>query len=170
VANHLNDIAKDDPAAVLDALSRWRDLGRADAGELAWLTRHALRTLIKAGHPETLTFLGYSADPPVTVELTVETETVAIGDSLRFSVEIAAADPAPLIIDYVIWFRKANGELAPKTFKLKTFEVDGGERRTVTKTHRLRGDATTYRVYPGRHEVAVQVNGVTGPAVPFELV
>ncbi|MEM9564001.1 MAG: DNA alkylation repair protein [Actinomycetota bacterium] len=170
VANHLNDIAKDDPATVLDALGRWRIAGAQQPDELAWLTRHALRTLIKAGHDETLAFLGYRPDPPVDVELRLHTGVVVIGEALRFDVELTATGPAPLIVDYVVGFRKANGSLAPKTFKLKTFELDDGETVTLSKTHRLRGDATTYRLHPGDHDVTVQVNGAAGPSAPFRLV
>ncbi len=169
VANHLNDIAKDDPATVLAALDRWRRAEAQDAGELAWLTRHALRTLVKAGHEEALAFLGYDPDPPVDVSLLLHTEVVVIGEALRFDVELTGRGAAPLIVDYVVGFRKANGSLAPKTFKLKTFELAAGETVTLSKTHRLRGDATTYRLHPGDHDVTVQVNGSAGPTAPFRL-
>jgi 3-methyladenine DNA glycosylase AlkC/plastocyanin len=170
VANHLNDVAKDDPDRVLDTLSRWRAAARQRPDELAWLTRHALRTLIKAGHRDTLTFLGYRPDPPVAVSLELTTPTVTIGEALRFEVTVEATAPAPLIVDYVIDFRKANGATAPKTFKLKTVELAAGQTVTWAKTHRLRGDATTYRLHPGDHRITVQVNGNAGPTAPFQLV
>ena len=50
VANHLNDIAKTDPDAVLTHLATWRDQARQDPKKLAWMMRHALRTLTKDGH------------------------------------------------------------------------------------------------------------------------
>lgn len=169
VANHLNDLAKDDPAVVLDALGRWRAASSQDGEELEWITRHALRTLIKAGHRDTMTFLGYRPDPPVEAALSVENEVVTIGDTLRFTVDVAASGPARLIVDYVIGFRKANGEKAPKTFKLKTFELSAGERRRLTKNHRLMAAATTYKLYPGRHSLTIQINGAEGPTVAFDL-
>ncbi len=170
VANHLNDIAKDDPAAVLAALGRWRKAAAQDAKELEWVTRHALRTLVKAGHQETLEFLGYRSDPPVEVTLQLETETVTIGESLVFSVELAASEDTGLIVDYVVDFLKANGSHSPKTYKLKTFHMKAGETVTLNKRHRLRGDATTYTLHPGIHHLAMQINGGQGRAVAFNLV
>ncbi len=170
VANHLNDIAKENPAAVLAALGRWRAEGAQGDRELQWITRHSLRTLIKAGHRETLDFLGYPADPPVDVTLSLETETVTIGEALMFSVELTARAATGLIVDYVVGFRKANGTLSPKTFKLKSFEMEAGETVTLSKTHRLRGDASTYKLHPGAHDVAVQINGARGEPLSFELV
>ncbi len=170
VANHLNDIAKDDPAAVLAALGRWRTATAQDPKELEWITRHALRTLVKAGHRETLEFLGYRPDPPVEVTLRLETETVTIGESLVFSVEMTASEDTGLIVDYVVGFLKANGSRSPKTYKLKTFQMKAGETATLKKTHRLRGDATTYTLHPGVHDLAVQINGEQGRALAFTLV
>ena len=44
VANNLNDIAKDNPAVVVEVLGRWQAI---NTPEMDWLIRHALRTLIK---------------------------------------------------------------------------------------------------------------------------
>ncbi len=169
VANHLNDIAKDDPAAVLAALTRWRKASTQDVAELTWMTTHALRTLIKAGHPATMAFLGYEPEPPIEVTLELADDQVTVGDALRFSVEIAASADSPLIVDYVIGFRKANGSRSPKTFKLKTFEVAASETVNLTKQHRLRGNATTYTLHPGAHDITVQINGQPGPSASFDL-
>ncbi|MEL6684897.1 MAG: hypothetical protein AAFQ00_06370, partial [Pseudomonadota bacterium] len=51
VANHLNDITKSDPDAVIDRLSAWQKTGAQSDKELTWMRKHALRGLIKAGHP-----------------------------------------------------------------------------------------------------------------------
>lgn len=49
VANHLNDVTKDNPEAALAALRRWND--GSPSPEVAWITRHALRSLVKAAIP-----------------------------------------------------------------------------------------------------------------------
>ncbi|MEP5031800.1 MAG: DNA alkylation repair protein, partial [Marinomonas sp.] len=49
VSNHLNDLSKTVPDAVLSRLAQWRAEGKQKPSELAWMTRHALRTLIKQG-------------------------------------------------------------------------------------------------------------------------
>ena len=169
VANHLNDIAKDDPSIVISALRRWQKKGRQTKDELNWLTRHAMRTLIKAGNREALALIGFSANPPVTVDLAIETPEVTIGEALEFSLKITAAKDASLLIDYAIGFRKANGSVAPKVFKLKTLDLGKGETVTITKRHRLMGNATTYTLYPGQHDVRIQINGDPGPSAQFLL-
>lgn len=60
VANHLNDISKSDPGSVLETLKRWRAAERQEEKELAWMEKHALRTLVKQGDRDALRFLGGS--------------------------------------------------------------------------------------------------------------
>ncbi|WP_340423373.1 hypothetical protein [Yoonia sp. GPGPB17] len=120
VANHLNDITKIEPEVVIDRLSAWQTAGTQDGKELAWMRKHALRGLIKAGHPGAMAHLGY--DHNVNVNLTdfaITPDTVARGDAADIHMTITPAKDAPLIVDYVIDFMKANGALAPKVFKLK---------------------------------------------------
>ena len=169
VANHLNDIAKDAPDRVVEALSRWQAEGRQDPKELDWLTRHALRTMIKAGHPGAMAMLGFHPDPDATVRLDLLTDEVRIGEALKFRVSAETGSRAALLIDYAIDFVKANGTTAPKVFKLKTLTVRSGKPATVEKTHRLMGNATTYTLYPGTHRVTLQINGQPGPTATFEL-
>ena len=57
VANHLNDIAKIDGDLVVARLSDWHLEGRQTQKELDWMTRHALRTLVKQGHAGALELL-----------------------------------------------------------------------------------------------------------------
>lgn len=170
VANHLNDIAKDAPERVVEALGRWKSAGRQEAAELDWLTRHALRTMIKAGHPGALEMLGYGPNPDATVTLDLLTPEVRIGEALSFAVQAETESKAALLIDYAIDFVKANGTTAPKVFKLKTLSVTAGKPQTFQKTHRLMGNATTYTLYPGTHRVTLQINGRPGPSATFELV
>ena len=59
VANNLNDIAKDHPDRVAEIAKRWLSGASKNRQKIV---RHACRTLIKQGHPETLTALGYA--PP----------------------------------------------------------------------------------------------------------
>jgi len=61
VANHLNDIAKKEPVVVVDTLRAWQKLRKQETRELAWMTNHALRTLIKQGHHGALALLQYDS-------------------------------------------------------------------------------------------------------------
>ena len=119
VANHLNDITKTEPEAVIDRLSGWQRAAMQDAKELTWMRKHALRGLIKAGHPGAMAHLGYDHDVRVSLtDFVIAPGTVARGDTAEIRMTITPETDASLIVDYVIDFMKANGAQAPKVFKL----------------------------------------------------
>ncbi|MDA5093335.1 hypothetical protein O2N63_04465 [Aliiroseovarius sp. KMU-50] len=173
VANHLNDIAKSDPGLVVTTLSRWRDMGRQNPKELDWMTRHACRTLVKQGNPAALELLGYRPDAQVTasnITLTPANGHVAIDSALEFSFDLTAKRDELLIVDYVIRFQRAGGKIGEKVFKLKNVTLKAGRTMHLTKSHRFKGNATTFRLYPGAHHLTVQVNGRPLAEVAFSLV
>ncbi len=55
VANHLNDLSRQQPDIVVETATRWLAEPDANADRLV---RHALRTLVKKGHPGALALLG----------------------------------------------------------------------------------------------------------------
>lgn len=169
VANHLNDLSKTHDALVLDRLSGWQAEGSQTTRELDWMTRHALRTLVKQGHTGAMTALGFDATVPVTVDLEIETPQVARGDALEFSCTVASATDLPVLVDYRITFARPNGKRGEKVFKLKQGKVASGKPLVMRKVHKLKGDATTFRLYPGPHHVTVQVNGVDRAQATFDL-
>lgn len=170
VANHLNDIAKHDPAIVLETLNRWRKQRNQEPEELDWMCRHALRALVKQGHTETMKFLGYCTDPQVKVSaIKIANSTITAGQSLEFSVTLTALRDESLIVDYVIDFVKASGSLSPKVFKAKKLKLRQGESITIAKRHPLRADATTYRLFPGTHRLIIQVNGISTSSTCFDI-
>lgn len=168
VANNLNDISKDNPDMVLDVLRRWQ----ADGTEQArWISSHALRTLLKQGHPEALELLGYPRDPEIAVRnLAVEPEAISIGDAitLSFDVESLSDEPMNLMIDYVVYHMKANGKLSHKVFKLRKKEIQAGEVLYITKKHSFK-PVTTRKYYPGEHAIEPKINGKLFGQVSFEL-
>lgn len=169
VANHLNDIAKIAPDAVLGRLRTWTDEGRQAPKEMGWMTRHALRTLVKQGDPQALALLGYRSDVPVAVQLAIAETEIARGDPLVFDVTLRAEDDLPVLVDYVIRFRKSDGTLAPKVFKLKQAAITAGTPLVLRKTHKLKWDATTFRLFPGAQSLGIQVNGVIRAEADFNL-
>ncbi len=171
VANNLNDISKDNPDTVIDTLRGWRDQHLGDA-RLAWIAQHGLRTLIKQGHPGALDLLGFPADPAITVrDLTLEPETVPMGGDLVFTfvIESTSSGPQNLVIDYVVYLMRKNGQQTPKVFKLATRTLAPGEVITISKKQSFR-PVTTRRYYPGAHGLAVQVNGTIYAEADFEVV
>lgn len=169
VANHLNDIAKIAPGAVLERLEAWPESRRQNPRELQWMTRHALRSLIKQGHPGALALLGYHAEVPLEVQVAITDSAIARGDPLRFEVTLTSAKAVPVLVDYVIWFRKADGSQAPKVFKLKQAKVGANAPLVLTKSHKLKWDATTFRLFPGAHRLGIQVNGRVQAEAAFTL-
>lgn len=169
VSNHLNDIAKIEPDLVFDALRRWSEARRQDPDELAWMKRHSLRTLLKRGDPGAMELLGYSPDPDVSARFLEITSHVRAGEALEFQVEITGRSEQPLMVDYAIDFVKNNGETRPKVFKLKQLVVSDGETLALAKRHPLRANATTYRLHPGTHSVAIMANGREVARAQFEL-
>lgn len=168
VANNLNDIAKDHPELAVTTARRWLDEGGEGSGRTV---RHALRSLVKAGDADALAVLGYQADAPVSVEeLVVATPVVTVGEALEigFTLRNEAHVEVPVVVDYVVHHRRADGSLGPKVFKLTTRTLGPGEQVALRKRHPMR--PVTVRTYhPGEHRVQVQVNGTVRADAPFRL-
>jgi 3-methyladenine DNA glycosylase AlkC len=158
VANNLNDISKDHPGVVLDLLRRWQ----SDAtDEVRWITGHALRTLVKQGHPDALALLGYGSAAEIAVHsLAIEPQAIAIGDkvTLSFDIESLADEPLNLMIDYVVYHMRANGRLSPKVFKLSKRTIQPGEVLQMVKKHSF-APVTTRKYYPGEQAIEPKING-----------
>ncbi|KUF11884.1 hypothetical protein [Pseudoponticoccus marisrubri] len=169
VANHMNDLSKILPDTVLAHLADWQAQGRQAPEELAWITRHSLRTAVKRGERGALDFLGYRAGG-VRAALTIKTPFVPVGNALVFAVTLEAERALPVMVDYRLRFHRPGRDPAEKVFKLKTAELSPGAPLTLTKRHRMKGDATTFRLHPGPHGVVVQVNGVDVAQAGFDLV
>jgi len=170
VSNHLNDITKTEPDLAMDRLQSWQSEARQSEKELDWMTRHALRTRIKAGNPRAMAMLGYDPAARLSCDVTIAQPTVRIGDALAFSCRIEAAKKTPVLVDYLIHFRKFNGDTSAKVFKLKQAVVQPGKPLVLTKSHRLKGDATTFTLFPGTHLLDIQINGRVRATTEFELV
>lgn len=158
VANNLNDIAKDHPDVVVETAERWW-VGADDNRRR--LVRHALRTLIKAGHEGALKVLGYGPTSPARIaEVSIEPAVVAIGDKIK--IEITINNPSKrscgALVDLRLNFVKANGSTAPKVFKGSELQLDAGASAVVRKTISV-AQHSTRKHYPGEHSVEVMING-----------
>jgi len=172
VANHMNDIAKKNPALALDTLKRWHAEGKQAPEEMAWMTRHSLRTLIKQGNVDALQLLGYGTKPKINVENLIVAPHAALlqlGQHLEFSFTIHAREAGDLMIDYIIDFQKANNKTAARVFKLKKLRLKRGDAVLLKKRHLFPPDSTTLRFYPGKHTLTLQINGQQFGSVDFDL-
>jgi 3-methyladenine DNA glycosylase AlkC len=157
VANNLNDISKDNPEVVIEVLQNWQ---AHDTEEIRAITRHALRTLLKAGHPEALALLGYPPPAIAVKNLSIEPETVPFGGNVTFSfdIESMAEQPQDLMIDYVVYLMRANGKQTPKVFKLSKRVIQPGEVIHIERKLSFE-PVTTRKYYPGAHAIEPKING-----------
>lgn len=168
VANHLNDIAKKDPDLVMDRLEHWQQAGAQSAGELGWMTSHALRGLVKAGHPRAMKMLGYDPDLDLGAEIALKSENVRIGGALEFSAHLEGQAGSPVLVDYILHFQRPGGKVSAKVFKLKQSKISGRLLK-LDKRHKLKGNATTFKLVPGPHRIELMVNGRVRAEAAFEL-
>ncbi len=167
VANHLNDIGKDHPDWLIERLETWPQ----DHPATTWITKHALRTLIKKGDPRALMLIGASGTADVRVEgFAVAPAKVKLGEHVTITGEIVSTSKKDqrLVADYAVHYVKANGGTSRKVFKLKKFDLPAGGTQPLSIKRAMR-DFTTRKHYVGRHTVELMVNGATVAEGSFDL-
>ncbi|MFO1078657.1 MAG: DNA alkylation repair protein [Planctomycetota bacterium] len=167
VANHLNDIAKDHPHVVAEWVERHLP---GASPQRAALLRHACRTLVKRGDRRVLEAFGVGAPYRGEAALRLLPRRCAVGGAVELRVDLvsAAARPQPLVADYRVHYRKADGGTSPKVRKGWKLVLAPGERRALTKTLSL-APVSTRRLYAGRHAIELLVNGAVVAAASFTL-
>jgi 3-methyladenine DNA glycosylase AlkC len=168
VANNLNDIGKDNPAALIETCRRWLQDATA---ERRWLIRHALRSAVKRGDPEALEVLGYEAATISVRDVRVSPAVVPIGGSVTLTAELAneTTSRQRLLVDCRVHFIKANGAARPKVFKVKELDLEPDGTARLAKTISL-AQHTTRTHHPGRHRVELLVNGQASEAGTFDVI
>ncbi|MEM9819429.1 MAG: DNA alkylation repair protein [Bacteroidota bacterium] len=167
VANNLNDISKDHPELVLRIGREWK--GRSKATD--WIIKHACRTLLKAGNKTAMQLFGYSPTDQLQVhQFDLQAKEVRIGETLNFSFQMTNSAPqeALLRIEYGIDYLRANGSLSRKVFKITERKLAAGARLKMERKQSFR-IITTKTFYPGRHQLALIVNGEEMGCLSFEL-
>lgn len=169
VANTLNDISKIDADLAVRTLKRWHSLQRQRPGELDWMTRHALRTLVKRDSMAALELLGYPTEPKVRITDIRVTARVKVGEALEWQCSLRSLATQRLRVALRVHFLKANGRHNHKVFNVAELRLDDGDRVKLRKRLPLR-PATTRTLYPGTHAAELVINGVTTARRSFELV
>jgi 3-methyladenine DNA glycosylase AlkC len=157
VANHLNDISKENAAYMINLVNSWNK----SHPHTAWIIKHASRTLIKKGNPDSLKIFSYEKNVQLNVEnLKLSKVRIKLGESLSFSFHLISkkAKTQKLVVDYLIHYRKKSGELSPKVFKLKDVQLKPKETLKITKKQLFK-DFTTRKHFAGEHILEIQVNG-----------
>jgi 3-methyladenine DNA glycosylase AlkC len=168
VANHLNDLAKFEPDLVLDLLRMWTS---EDEPVDPQMVRHALRTLVKHGHPDALELLGFTSSPQMSVvAFTCAPSEVAMGGQIVLEATVTSTSPddQQLVVDFVIHHVNANGASSPKVFKWANVRLAPGETTQLTKRRTIQQASTrTYR--SGAHRVDLQIGGACMATTRFDL-
>lgn len=160
VANHLNDIAKDHPAVVINTCKQWL---QKPTKEIQWLIKHATRTLVKAGNKDVFPLLGYTENPQIIIdEFSLSEQNIKLGESISFNLIIRsnAKTDQSIVIDYAIHFMKANGKQQAKVFKCKNQKLAANESVKLSKSFSFKA-ITTRKYYSGKHKLEVLVNGIS---------
>ncbi|MFT7558413.1 MAG: 3-methyladenine DNA glycosylase AlkC [Flavobacteriales bacterium] len=174
VANNLNDIAKDHQQTVIDLCLSWQSQAKSESKErqdrVNWIITHATRVLVKQGNPASFVLLGYSVDPKIEIKnFKLKRESLSIGESLEFSLDLLAQkNSQKFVVDYRVYFKKSNGELSPKVFKLKNMHMNKGESESIVKKHSFKV-ISTRKYYTGKHSLAIQINGQEQAILDFTL-
>jgi 3-methyladenine DNA glycosylase AlkC len=168
VANHLNDIGKEHPDVLLATMEQW-NINATE--QTRWIINHALRSLVKQGHPAALRLVG-AGEAQVELEaFTVDPVSLAIGESAMLHLRLRSMAEAPqqLIIDYVLHLAGAPGRQARrKVFKLRTLNLAAGETLNLSRRHSFQ-PVSVRRYYPGPHRFELQVNGRILASVDVEV-
>ncbi len=157
VANHLNDIGKDHPALAVEFASRL--LERSPGARP--LVSHALRSLVKKGHPGALVALGFSGAAKVRLSgLVAKPKRIRIGSTLclGFTLSNRGRSSAELVVDYAVHYLRARGGHGRKVFKGRRLSLGPGESKPLELRHRFL-DVSIRKHNPGLHRVEVLVNG-----------
>lgn len=156
VANNLNDISKDHPAIVIAIAKAWNGQSR----ETDALIKHGCRTLLKQGNASILEHYRLDAAQIILKDFEVLTPAVQIGGSVgfQFSLQNVGDVPKTLRLEYAIYYRKANGQLNRKVFKISERVYQPGQLESITRNQSFKL-ITTRKFYQGVHILEVLVNG-----------
>jgi len=164
VANNLNDISRDHPQRVLEIAARWQ----GQSGTADWVVKHACRSLLKQGNREALALFGFAEPEHIRLEDFQCDDRVVVGATLGFSFNLVSDQPLGLCrLEYCIHYRKANGRLSGKVFKISEARISACE-KPVQRQHSFR-PVTTRVLHKGEHRLQVLVNGHQMAEGVFEL-
>lgn len=167
VANNLNDISKDHPQLAVATLERWRE---KPGPKFEQLLHHALRTLLKQGHPSALALRGFAPLRRLSARLALQRDCIGLGEALPFSLELhnQHGKAQSLMIDYALHLQKSRGGQKPKVFKWTQRTLQQGERLVLEKAHALKA-VTVRHYYAGEQMLEILVNGQSVARASFTL-
>ncbi len=159
IANHLQDILKDDLERGLEVLKSWSS---EDHEGVKWLVKHAARGLLKAGHPEVMALFGFGSRDMHVVSFSVSPKRCRIGDSatLKTTLENRGKHDVDCRVDFAMTSPTKTQKDSRKVFRWGDRRLAPGEVITLETRHAF-VHRTIRTVHPGRHRFEVLVNGTS---------
>ena len=157
VANNLNDISKDYPKLVLDICESWYGTSK----NTDWIVKRACRTMLKAGNTRAMRLFGFGDPKSIQVfNFKIAKKVVSIGADTKFSftLKVETKRACKVRLEYILWYVKAKGKTSKKVFQIKEATFEPGKHEISRKLSFV--DQSTRKHYPGKHRLAVVVNGV----------
>lgn len=168
VANHLNDISKDNPDIVIKLVKEWSNISK----ETDALLKHGCRTLLKQGHPEILKYYGLNTGDKLTVDhFCITTPEVVIGEHLAFSFTLRNTTEEELKtrLEYGVYYLRQNGTHSRKVFKISERTLLPGESLSIERKQSFKV-ITSRKFYPGSQKLSLIINGQEMKQSDFKLI
>lgn len=137
----------------------------------SWIIKHASRTLIKKGDPDSLAIFNFEKNVKVRLDqFTLDKSSLRLGETLTFEYRLTSEKKAPqkLVVDYAIHYAKSSGELSKKVFKGKEMTLQPGQQVHIVKKQLFK-DLTTRKHYKGKHIIEIMINGKIMGSQSFRL-
>lgn len=157
VANHLQDLLKDDRALAFPTLAAW---AREDAEHSEWIARHAARGLLKQGDPETLALFGNDPAGVEIVAFTITPRRLPIGGTVELSATVRNLRRRSLKVrlDYALTSPGKASRPTRKVFRLADLTLAAGEEGRCHARHAFL-HRTIRTIRPGEHLFTLLANG-----------
>ncbi len=168
VGNNLNDITKNHPNEVIQFLQPFVQNPSKGTQKIIHL---ATRNLIKKGNPDVLNLLNYTTDIRCNAELKLDKAQVKMGEKIGLELNVCNLHPQTQnwIIDYCVYFNKANNKPNGKVFKWKKLNIVHNQIINLQTNYDFKA-ITTRKYYPGKHRIEVIINGKTVANAGFDLI
>ena len=166
VANNLNDISKDNPDFVIALAKKW--IGNNKKRD--WLVKHGCRTLLKQANKEVLNLFGFDSENIHLENFKIITPSVKVGEKLEFSFALSNTSKKNKMIriEYGIYYKKKNGALSKKVFKISEREVAAKASLEINRQQSFKL-ITTRKFHMGIHELSIILNGKESSSLEFDL-
>jgi hypothetical protein len=164
VANNLNSISKDHPEEALKIAKSWH--GKDPNTD--WIVKHALRTLLKKGHPEALEIFSYAKPKSLQIDGLKLTIKKAPEKCAYCEFSLQGKKPlGKLRIEYKLVMPRLRGKTGSKVFMISDREITD-KKIDIRFKHSFK-KVTTRVYYSGEYKMEILINGQRLGEAQFRL-